>query len=96
MTQTTDTTDTDIRDLKTAVEANTKSIADLVTSITGLREEMRTGFSDIKTSIAVMDTRLKEVESKIDKQESRLWAFAAIVLTATLGALWKLLTTPGA
>ena len=92
----TQTTDVDIKDLKSAVEANTKSIADLVTSISGLREEMRVGFSDIKTDIKVMDTRLKEVESKIDKQDSRLWAFVAIVLTAALGALWKLLTTPSA
>jgi hypothetical protein len=44
----TQATDSDIREIKTAVEsiakateANTKAIADLTTSVIGLREEMR-------------------------------------------------------
>ena len=51
---------------------------------------------DVKSDIRVMDTRLIEVEKKIDKLDTRLWAFVAILLTATLGALWKLLTVPSA
>jgi hypothetical protein len=69
-------------------------IADLVSSITGLREEMRVGFSDIKTDIKVMDNRLAEVEKKIDKQDTRLWTFGGIILTTALGSLVKLLIFP--
>jgi hypothetical protein len=68
----TQSTDTEIIEIKNAIDTNTKLIADLVSSITGLREEMRVGFSDIKTDIKVMDNRLAEVEKKIDKQDTRL------------------------
>jgi len=35
-----------------------------------------------------MDTRLIEVEKKIDKQDARRWTFGGIVLTAALGIVW--------
>jgi chromosome segregation ATPase len=79
----TSATDTDIREIKTAVEsiakateANSKAIADLTTSVTGLREEMRVGFSDIRGEIRQVETKLegeiKEVRGKIDTSEAKL------------------------
>jgi hypothetical protein len=76
-------TDADIRDIRTAVEsiakateANTKAIADLTTSMTGLREEMRVGFSDLKGQINTVEAKL---EGKIDKLDERtrlgFWGF---------------------
>jgi hypothetical protein len=44
--------------------------------------------------IDVIDTRLIEVEKKIDKQDIRLWAFGDIILTASLGITIKLLAFP--
>jgi phosphoribosylaminoimidazole-succinocarboxamide synthase len=80
----TSATDTDIREIKDLIGAGNdaiqKQIADLGKKI-----------DDVKTDIKVMDTRLIEVEKKIDKQDNRLWAFGGIVLAATLGGLWKLL-----
>ncbi len=68
----TSATDSDIREIRTAVEsiskateANTKAIADLTISVTGLREEMRVGCSDIRGEI-------KEVRGKIDTSEAKL------------------------
>jgi ElaB/YqjD/DUF883 family membrane-anchored ribosome-binding protein len=72
----TQTTDTDIRDLKTSIdtlaksvetiakatEANTKAIADLTL-------EMRVGFSDLKGEIKTVETKL---EGKIDTVNARL------------------------
>lgn len=79
----TQATDTDIRELKDLILGLDKKI------------------DDVKSDIRVMDTRLVEVEkkldkldSKIDKQDTRLWAFGGIVLTASLGALVKLLIFP--
>jgi hypothetical protein len=79
----TSATDSDIREIRTAVEsiakateANTKAIANLTTSVTGLREEMRVGFSDMKGQINTVEAKL---EGKIDKLDERtrleFWGF---------------------
>jgi septal ring factor EnvC (AmiA/AmiB activator) len=80
-------TDTDIRDLK-----------DL---IVGFRDEVKDELAHIRTDIKVMDTRLIEVEKKvdkldgkIDKQDNRLWAFGGLILAAALGTIYKLLAFP--
>ena len=86
----TQATDTDIRELKTAIdgsirtiatqseridgliratEANTKAIADLTSSVTGLREEMRVGFSVVQGQITNLDTKLS---GQITNTESKL------------------------
>jgi hypothetical protein len=64
--------DIDIREIKSAIEsiargteANTKAIADLATSVTGLREEMRVGF-------ATVDTRFTKLEGKIENLDTKL------------------------
>jgi chromosome segregation ATPase len=87
----TQATDTDIRELKTAIDgntrsiealtktqeanalaiaANTKAIADLTSSVTGLREEMRLGFSGVQGQITNLDTKLSgqitNAETKLD------------------------------
>jgi flagellar capping protein FliD len=83
----TSATDTDIREIKDLIGAGNdaihKQIADLGKKI-----------DDVQTDIKVMDTRLIEIEKKIDKQDNRLWTFGGILLTATtatLGGLWKLM-----
>jgi predicted RNase H-like nuclease (RuvC/YqgF family) len=66
----TQATDQDIRELKTAIDTNSKAITDLVASVGGLREEMRVGFSDIKGDMKVLDTRLGNLESRMNGLES--------------------------
>ena len=44
---------------------------------------------DVKSDIRVMDTRLVEVEKKIDKLDTRMWALVAILLTATIGPAFR-------
>jgi hypothetical protein len=44
--------------------------------------------------IDIMDARLIEVEKKIDKQDTRLWAFGGIILADSLGTIVKLLAFP--
>jgi hypothetical protein len=79
----TQATDTDIREIRTAVEsiakateANTKAIADLTTSVGGLREEMRVGFADLRGQINTVEAKL---EGKIEKLDERtklgFWGF---------------------
>jgi hypothetical protein len=79
----TQATDSDIREIKTAVESiakategNSKAIADLTTSVTGLREELRVGFSDLRGQINTVEAKL---EGKIDKLDERtrlgFWGF---------------------
>jgi chromosome segregation ATPase len=105
----TQATDQDIRELKTAIdansraiealgkgtEANTKAIADLTASVSGLREEMRVGFANVETRIAdvrgdikVLDNRLGNLESTAQKLpdlaekvgELKNWKQLAIVI----------------
>ena len=83
-------TDRDVSEIKTAIDANTKAIADLKDLILGVDRKI----DDVKSDLKVIDTRLVEVEKKIDKQDARLWAFGAIILTASLGIVVKLLSIP--
>ena len=79
----TQATDIDIREIKTAVESiskatefNTKAIADLTTSVNGLREEMRVSFAELKGQVNTSEAKL---EGKIDKLDERtklgFWGF---------------------
>jgi 16S rRNA C1402 N4-methylase RsmH len=84
----TQATDQDIRELKTA-------IADLTASVSGLREEMRVGFSNVETRFAdvrgdikLLDNRLGNLESTAQKLpdlaekvgELKNWKQIAIVI----------------
>jgi chromosome segregation ATPase len=107
----TQATDQDIRELKIAIEANsraieaigkgteanTKAIADLTASVSGLREEMRVGFADLRGDIKVLDNRLGNLESTAQKLpdlaekvgELKNWKQLAIVIftAAVSGAI---------
>lgn len=98
----TQATDQDIRELKVAIdalgkgtEANTKAIADLTASVSGLREEMRVGFANVETRLAdvrgdikVLDNRLGNLKSTAQKLpdlaekvgELKNWKQIAIVI----------------
>jgi peptidoglycan hydrolase CwlO-like protein len=54
----TQATDTDIRELKSAIEDNNRQIAQLAT-------EMRVGFANVDTKFANVDTKLAEVRGEI-------------------------------
>jgi 16S rRNA C1402 N4-methylase RsmH len=84
----TQATDQDMRELKTA-------IADLTASVSGLREEMRVGFSNVETRFAdvrgdikLLDNRLGNLESTAQKLpdlaekvgELKNWKQIAIVI----------------
>jgi chromosome segregation ATPase len=72
--------------------ANTKAIADLVASMSGLREEMRVGFAQVDTKFAELegriDTELAKLGGKIDVIDERtklgFWGFIgrAMIITA--------------
>jgi chromosome segregation ATPase len=78
----TQATDQDIRELKIAIdtnsraidalvkgtEANTKAIADLTASVSGLREEMRVGFSNVETRFVDLRGQINNVETKLEGQ----------------------------
>jgi chromosome segregation ATPase len=59
----TQSTDQDLKEIKTAVEENSKAIATLTTSMTGLREEMRVGLAKLEGQIHNLETKL---DGKID------------------------------
>jgi hypothetical protein len=79
----TQATDTDIRDIKTAIEGNTRAIGDLTSSVSLLREEMRVGFANVTTQITRLDGRIDKleatIEGKFDKLDERtkvgFWGF---------------------
>ncbi len=82
----TQATDTDIREIKDLIAANTKAIADLTL-------EMRVGFSDLRGQINTVEAKL---EGKIDKLDERtklgFWGFifrgTALAALAALTAIF--------
>jgi peptidoglycan hydrolase CwlO-like protein len=75
--------DTDIRELKDLILGLDKKIDGLDKKI-----------DEVKVDLKIVDTRLVEVEKKIDKQDTRLWTFGGIILAAALGTIVKLLSLP--
>ena len=69
-------TDTDIKDIKTSIEANTKAIGELTTSLTSLREEMRVGFANVTTQVTRLDGKIDKL-AKPARRSSRFYNFAA-------------------
>jgi hypothetical protein len=72
----TQATDTDIRELKTAIDGNTSAIAGLIKAteanakaIADLTLEMRLGFGEVKGQITNLDTKLS---GQITNAESKL------------------------
>lgn len=68
----TQATDTDIRDIKTSIEANTKAIGDLTSSVSSLREEIRVGFANVATQITRLDGKIDNLEIKLDSKIDKL------------------------
>ena len=80
----TQATEQDIREIKSAIEANsrsinalakgteanTKSIADLTASVSGLREEMRVGFANVETRLADVRGDIKVLDNRLGNLES--------------------------
>jgi peptidoglycan hydrolase CwlO-like protein len=63
----TQATDTDIRELKSAIEDNNRQIAQLAT-------EMRVGFANVDTKFANVDTKLAEVRGEITEVRGEIKA----------------------
>jgi hypothetical protein len=84
----TQATDTDIRDIKTAIEANTKAIGDLKDSITSLREETRVGLTRLDGDVRELRSELGSLDAKFDERTKLgFWGFIlrGVVLTAIIG-----------
>ncbi|WP_310483813.1 hypothetical protein [Chamaesiphon sp. VAR_48_metabat_403] len=65
----TESTDRDIKELKNAIEQNSQAIADLTTSIAGLREEVRVGFTKLEGRVNNIETKL---DGKVEVMKSEL------------------------
>jgi formate dehydrogenase assembly factor FdhD len=65
----TQSTDREIGEIKSAIDANNKAIADLALSINGLREEMRLGFVRSEGQVSNVETKL---DAKIDAVKGEL------------------------
>jgi peptidoglycan hydrolase CwlO-like protein len=59
----TQSTDQDLKELKNAVEENSKAIANLTSSISGLHEELRVGFAKLEGQLNNLETK---IDGKID------------------------------
>ena len=70
-----------------ATDTDIREIKDL---ILGLDKKI----DEVKICLNFIDTRLIEVEKKIDKQDTLLWTFGGIILAAALGTIVKLLAFP--
>jgi chromosome segregation ATPase len=82
----TQATDTDIRELKTAIDGNTKAVEAIdrrlealtrtteanAKAIADLTLEMRVGFANIDTKFAQVDTKLTKLEGQVNNVESKL------------------------
>jgi peptidoglycan hydrolase CwlO-like protein len=68
----TQATDIDIRDLKSAIEANSRQIAELTT-------EMRVGFANVDAKFANVDTKFAEVRGEIAEVRGDIKALDANV-----------------
>jgi predicted RNase H-like nuclease (RuvC/YqgF family) len=81
----TQATDTDIRDIKTAIEANTKAIGELKDSVASLREETRVGLTRIDGDIRELRSEIGSLDAKFDERTKLgFWGFIlrGVVLTA--------------
>lgn len=61
----TQATDIDMRDLKSAIEANSRQIAELTT-------EMRVGFANVDAKFANVDTKFANVDTKFANVDTKL------------------------
>ena len=64
----------DMQTLIRLIEANTKAIGDLTSSVSSLREEMRVGFANITTQITRIDGKIDNIETRVDGRIDKLEA----------------------
>jgi hypothetical protein len=69
----TQTTDTDLQELKDLIK--------------GLDQKIDLGFLEVKGELNLVNTRLTLVETSITKLDNRLWTFIGVLFTATLESL---------
>jgi formiminotetrahydrofolate cyclodeaminase len=75
-----------------ATEGNTKAIADLTASFTGLREEVRVGFAEVKGEFKAFDEKMKSFDQRISTGE---FAKRGITIGLTVTVVGGLLLTFG-
>jgi chromosome segregation ATPase len=68
--------------------ANTKAIADLVASMSGLREEMRVGFAQVDVKFAQVDIKFAELEGRIDTKLAKLEGKIDVIDERTKLGFW--------
>jgi chromosome segregation ATPase len=61
----TQTTDTDIREIKTAIDSIAKATEANSKAIVDLTQEMRTGFSNVDTKFTKLDGRIDLLETRV-------------------------------
>jgi hypothetical protein len=75
-----------------ATEGNTKAIADLTASFTGLREEVRVGFAEVKGEFKAFDEKMKSFDQRISTGE---FAKRGVTIGLTVTVVGGLLLTFG-
>jgi hypothetical protein len=65
-------------------EANTKAIADLTASVSGLIEEMRVGFANVETRLADARGDIKVLDNCLGNLESTAQKLAIVIVTASV------------
>jgi predicted nucleic acid-binding Zn-ribbon protein len=68
--------------------ANTKAIADLVASVSGLREEMRVGFAQVDVKFSQVDIKFAELEGRIDTKLAKLEGKIDVIDERTKLGFW--------
>ncbi len=84
----TESTDRDLKELKNAIEQNSQAIADLTTSISGLREEVRVGFTKLEGRVNNIETKL---DGKVEMMKSELRVVDVKLEERTRMGFWGIL-----
>jgi hypothetical protein len=78
----------DLREIKNAIDANSKAIADLSVSISGLREETRVDFAKLEGLINNIETKL---DGKIELIQSEMRTLDVKLEERTRIGFWGIL-----
>lgn len=81
-------TEPDLREIKNAIDANSKAIADLSTSIAGLREETRVEFAKLEGLINNIETKL---DGKIEVVQAEMRTIDVKLEERTRIGFWGIL-----
>jgi hypothetical protein len=81
-------TEPDLREIKNAIDANSKAIADLSVAISGLREETRVEFAKVEGLINNIETKL---DGKIELIQSEMRTLDVKLEERTRIGFWGIL-----